>query len=80
MARAALPAALICQEPDLIATAGWAGNAIRPALRYEVREAIVIVRENLNGFLESLGIGNGYHGRIIADLGVLVKYIFTKTF
>jgi hypothetical protein len=47
-----LPAPLSAQEANPITTASWAGNAVRPAPRHDVAQAVVRIREIDDSFLE----------------------------
>ena len=63
MADAALPAKLIFQEADILATAGRAGNAI-PPLRttdHEVVKTVDLIREVNDSVFQGLGFVSGFH-------------------
>lgn len=49
----ALPFPLVCQPSDIIASAGRAGNPVRPAMRHHVGNAVVRIGEVDDGFLQS---------------------------
>ena len=67
----ALPAVLVCQKNYIGASASGAGDAIRPAPRYNVLAAVVWVREVFYCFLEAGGFG--FHTSIVPDSARLVK-------
>jgi hypothetical protein len=71
---AALPAALLLQVPDLIATAVRAHDAQGPTLLGKVFDAIVLVGEVDDCFLE--GLGFVCHEPSMPESSVLVKYIY----
>jgi len=81
MPDAALPAQLIRQEANLRATATRADDAVFPfgPMRYEVVQAVLLVREVNDCFLKGLGfVLAAFHTSILPRNGVLVKYIFTQ--
>lgn len=77
MANAALPAALLCQESDAVASAdGASDNAIGPTPSGQIFQAIVRVGEILDGFLKGFRLAN--HAPIVAQSRVLRKYIIAQ--
>jgi hypothetical protein len=64
MARAALPAIVLRLKENVLRSATRAGNAIRPAMSYEVFATVVSIREVKNCFLKGLGFFN-FHASIL---------------
>src|SRR5207253_980810 len=74
---AALPAELILEEADLIATADRAGNAVLPlwTAKREILQAVLRNGEVEDRFLKALRFVGGFHDLIVPWKRVLVKYI-----
>lgn len=73
---AALPAHLVFEEPDLCRSACRTNNAIRPALRHHVVQAILGISE-VNDCIPKTFWLSGFHVLSVRRKRVLVKYIFT---
>ena len=55
---AAVPAVVLLQEQDVLAAAARAGDAIRPAARYQILAAVGGIGEVDDGFLKCLGFAS----------------------
>ena len=75
---AALPAQLVLEEADLIATTDGADNAVLPfgTAKHKVFQAVFRIREVQDRFLQGLWFVDRFHDSIVSRQRVLVKYIF----
>jgi len=76
VAVAALPAIVLRLEFHLVASAGGAGDAVRPAAGHHVFPAVLLIGKSDDSLLK--GLRFGCHDLIARQIHGIVKYIITR--